>query len=159
MADRNSNHSTGYQVFIMEIAVNPFVLNDLSSAQGMTYRMRPEKYDEMFLDLKARLIARMWELVELHLTKRQKQVLKLSMEGFTQNEIAKRLGINQTSVHKVLRGNIDYKYKKEGKDGKESGCCRRYGGAFKKITKVCDADAEIRNILREIREIQECLEF
>lgn len=148
MPDRNKNRSDQYQPLLMEVCINPAVLNDLSAAQGMTYRMRPEIYDEEFMDLKDKLKERMWELIESGLTERQKQVIKLSMQGLTQNEIAKKLGINQTSVHKVLRGNIDYRNSR-----------RRYGGAFKKMIKLCKADKQIQDILKEMQEIQEGMEF
>ena len=156
MANRNSTRSSSYQDRLLEISTNPMVLSDLSLAQGMTYRIRPEVYDERYLDLREKLKARMWELIEL-LTERQRQVIKLSVEGFTQNEIAKKLGINQTSVHKVLRGNIDYSKKFKNNSEKKSHV--RYGGAFKKLIKLCAADPEIQEILNEMRELQECLEL
>jgi DNA-binding CsgD family transcriptional regulator len=150
MSDRNTTRSSAYQYIINEYSTNPFVINDLSCAQGMIYRMQPSSYNEDFLDLKEQLLNRMWQIIDKGLTKRQKEVLKLSMEGLTQNEIAKILGINQTSVHKVLRGNIDYKTK----DMK-----RRYGGAFKKISKLCQIDPEIQRILHEIQDINDVLEL
>lgn len=145
---RNSNRSDIYQPLLLEISVSPFILSDLSSAQNITYRMNPDAYSEKFLDLREKLIKRMWELIEIGLTTRQKQVLKLWQQGLTQNEIAKILSINQTSVHKVLRGNIDYKNKR-----------KRYGGCLKKIIKLCSSDQEIQQILKEIQEIGECLEL
>ena len=158
MPTRDKNRSDSYQNWIMERCVSPFILNDLSSAQGMTYRIRPDIYDEKYLDLREQLKKRMWELVEIGLTERQKQVVKLSMEGLTQNEIAKKLGINQTSVHKVIRGNIDYSNKKSKNNG-EIVKPKRYGGALKKLTKLCQADLQIQNILKEMVEVQECLEL
>lgn len=154
MANRNGTRSSLYQNLLLEISTNPMVLNDLSLAQGMTYRIRPDVYDERYLDLRDKLKVRMWELIK-ELTERQQQVIRLSVEGFTQNEIAKKLGINQTSVHKVLRGNIDYKSK--NKDNSEKHV--RYGGAFKKLIKLCAADPEIQEILNEMWELQECLEL
>ena len=148
MPDRNATRSGPYQINILELATNPFILNDLSSAQGMTYRIQPTLYNEAMMDLKDKLNKRMWEIIETGLTERQNQVIKLSMQGKTQNEIAKELGINQTSVHKVLKGNIDYK------NGK-----KRYGGAIKKIIKLCQADPVIQEILKEIQETSECLEL
>jgi len=159
MADRNRNRSDSYQIILLEHAVSPFILNDLSAAQGMNYKMRPDKYDEEYLDLREKLKKRMWELIEDGLTTRQKEVVKLSMEGFTQNEIAKQLGINQTSVHKVLRGNIDYSAKIRDQNNNSVSLKKRYGGAFKKITKLCQSDPEIQNILKDMLEVQECLEL
>lgn len=148
MADRTRNRSDAYQNVIMEISVSPFILGDLSSAQGMTYRLQPYEENEALLDLREELKTRFWQIINAGLTERQQQVIKLSIEGFTQNEIAKQLGINQTSVHKVIRGNIDYK------NGK-----KRYGGALKKIDKLCRCDKEIQRILFEIRDLYDCLEL
>ncbi len=148
MADRNKNRSDSYQWHLMEITVSPFILGDLSSAQGMTYRLQPYEENERLLDLRDQLKTRLWQIIDTGLTERQKQVIKLSIDGFTQNEIAKQLGINQTSVHKVIRGNIDYK------NGR-----KRYGGAFKKIFKLCQFDQEIQKILFEIRDLYDCLEL
>jgi DNA-binding CsgD family transcriptional regulator len=56
------------------------------------------------------------------LTTRQKQVFKLFLEGLTQERISDKYDLSQTTIHKTLRGNIDY-----GNNGK------RYGGLFKKL--------------------------
>lgn len=140
--DRDRNRSDSYQIVLLETSVCPFVLSDLSLAQGMVYRMQP--YNEELLDLRDKLRKRMWEIIDEGLTKRQREVIKLYVQDKTQNEIAKQLGINQTSVHKVIRGNIDYK------SGK-----RRYGGAIKKIKKLCQADEEIQEILKQIQELND----
>lgn len=55
------------------------------------------------------------------LTPKQKAVVAESMAGKGQTEVAQTLGLHQTSVHKTLHGNIDYKRNK------------RYGGALHKI--------------------------
>ncbi len=149
MTDRSGNRSDHYQYLLLEISVCPFTISDLSSAQGMNYRLKPFDYSEKLLDLKDQLKKRMWEIIDAGLTERQKEVIKLWAKGKTQNEIAKLLGINQTSVHKVIKGNIDY----------ATSCKKRYGGAFKKIAKLCANDEDIQKILTEIREINECLEL
>jgi RNA polymerase sigma factor (sigma-70 family) len=143
MADRNRNRSDSYQVYLLEVSVSPFVLGDLSCAQGMSYKLQSYDEKEKLLELREQLKKRLWEIINAGLTERQKQVIKLYIdEGLTQNEIAKTLGINQTSVHKVIRGNIDYK------NGK-----KRYGGAFKKIDKLCQTDEEVQRILNEIKDL------
>jgi len=146
--DRDRNRSDFYQSILLETSVCPFVLSDLSLAQGMMYRLQPFGYNEELLNLREKLKVRVWEIIEDGLTKRQKEVIKLYVQNKTQNEIAKQLGINQTSVHKVIKGNIDYK------NGR-----KRYGGAIKKITKLCQSDKEIQDILKEILEISECFEI
>ena len=96
MPDRSRNRSDSYQSALMEIAVSPFILGDLSSAQGMTYRLQPYEENERLLNLRDQLKVRLWQIIDSGLTERQKQVIKLSMEGFTQNEIARKLGIKST---------------------------------------------------------------
>ena len=145
--DREVNRSNGYQALFLETNVCPFVIADLSLAQGLVYKLQPFAYNEELLDLQDELKKRVWEIIEEGLTKRQKEVIKLYIQNKTQNEIAKQLGINQTSVHKVIKGNIDYK------SGK-----RRYGGALKKIKKLCRADKLIQDILLNIQELSEYLE-
>ena len=146
--DRDRNRSDQYQSCLLETSVCPFVLSDLSLAQGMMYRLQPFGYNEELLNLREQLKERVWEIIEDGLTKRQKEVIKLYVQNKTQNEIAKKLGINQTSVHKVIKGNIDYK------NGR-----KRYGGAIKKITKLCQSDKKIQEILKQIQEISECFEI
>jgi len=106
--------------------------------------LEPFDNDEKLLDLRERLKKELMRIIETGLTKRQRQVVKLSLKGKTQNEIANKLGINQTSVHKVIRGNIDYK------NGK-----KRYGGAFKKLKKLCQNDEIIQGILEEIKDLSD----
>jgi len=142
--NRDKNRSDAYQPIIMEICVDPFVLGDLSLAQGMSCRLEPFDSDEKLLDLREKLKKELMRVIETGLTKRQRQVVKLSLKGKTQNEIANKLGINQTSVHKVIRGNIDYK------NGK-----KRYGGAFKKLKKLCQNDEKIQGILEEIKDLSD----
>lgn len=142
--DRERNRSDQYQACLLETNVCPFVLSDLSLAQGMMHRLQPFKCNEKLLNLREKLKERVWEIIEEGLTKRQKEVIKLYLQNKTQNEIAKKLGINQTSVHKIIKGNIDYK------NGK-----RRYGGAIKKITKLCAVDNKIQEILIQIQELSE----
>ena len=137
--DRGKNRSDQYQPIIMEIAVDPVILGDLSLAQGMSYRLEPFDHNEALIDLKEELFHEIVRIIKTGLTKRQGEVVMLTLEGKTQNEIAHLLGINQTSVHKVIRGNIDYK------NGK-----KRYGGAVKKLKKLSQTDEKVQNILRKI---------
>ena len=45
---------------------------------------------------------------KINLTKKQKEVIRMTfIEGKTQNEISSELGKHQTTVHKILQGNID----------------------------------------------------
>ena len=72
----------------------------------------------------------------------QREVIhKTYMEGKTQNEISIELGKHQTTIHKTHKGNIDYKKQK-----------KRYGGALKKIKKLCEKSEPIQDILKRMKE-------
>lgn len=146
--DRYNNRSNSYQSVLLEIPSNPHILSDLSTAQGLIFKIERYEAYEKIMDLKEKLKVKVFEIMEVGLTKRQLEVVTLWLSGRTQNEIAKVLGINQTSVHKVIKGNIDYK------NGK-----KRYGGALKKITKLCMADEDIQELLLELQDLYESIEL
>ena len=81
-------------------------------------------------------------IIEHCLTVKQKEVMKMTyLEGKTQNEISSELGKHQTTIHKILQGNIDYNNQK-----------KRYGGALKKIRKLCSSNEKIKRILAQMKE-------
>jgi len=82
-------------------------------------------------------------IIDTNLTARQAEVVTLRLQGKTQIQIAEQLEIHQTTVHKLLMGNIDYA------NGK-----KRYGGAIKKLTKICFKDEKILGILAEMAELR-----
>ena len=76
------------------------------------------------------------------LTDKQREVMKMTyLEGKTQNEISSELGKHQTTIHKILQGNIDYNNQK-----------KRYGGALKKIRKLCANNEKVQEIVDRMRE-------
>jgi DNA-directed RNA polymerase specialized sigma24 family protein len=84
-------------------------------------------------------------IVNVALTDKQKEVIMLTyVDGKTQNEISNKLGKAQSGIHKAIRGNIDY-----------SNSRKRYGGALKKIQKLCAKSKKIQKILEKIREKNE----
>ncbi len=93
-------------------------------------------------ELKEELLEKMLFIINHKLTERQRQVVIATyFQQKTQMEIAAQLGLCQTTIHKVLKGNIDYKA-----NGK------RYGGVLKKMQKLCSSDKEIQDILIAIQE-------
>ncbi len=136
------NRSDAYQHLILEICTAPDTLVDYSDAKGMAGMMNQAQYNEERLDLKDQLTAAFWHLVDTELTKRQREVLHMTAEGKTQTDIAKKLGVNQSSITKSIHGNCDYK---KGR--------RVYGGATKKLTKLIQKDETIQEIFRKISEI------
>jgi predicted transcriptional regulator len=106
-------------------------------------RLNPFKYDEELLILEEQLKKEFWRVVATLLTSRQRQVIELYSDGYTQMEIAKILNVNQSSITKCLNGNVDYK---KGR--------RVYGGTRRRLAKIIETDDVIKNILAKMREIR-----
>lgn len=76
-------------------------------------------------------------------TARQMSVLRLVFRGFTETEIAEQLDVHQTTIHKILFGNLIY-------HGEYFG--RRHGGILTKIRKICNGSR--RDLLQEWLEFE-----
>lgn len=123
--------------------VDPTIMSSFSFGDMVYEDVDYHKVDEM-IGLTEELFARVKELIETKLTDRQTEVVqKIYFEQKTQMEVADSLGLCQTTIHKILKGNIDYAH---------GGI--RYGGAIKKLRKLCDNDPDIQNILKKIQEIR-----
>jgi len=140
---RKKNKSDSYQHKIVEIAVDPVILNDFPLYNGLGAQLNLAMYSEEFYDLRQQLMDEVMRIIKNNLTKRQAEVVLLRLEGKTQIQIAEELGIHQTTVHKLLMGNIDYANDK-----------KRYGGAIKKLRKICTKDEKILEILCQMEELR-----
>ena len=140
--DRSRTRSAGYQHILLEIAFSNEMMEPFSNESSISNRLCPFAYDESVLELEDKLKVAFWRIVE-QLTPRQKEIIKLSNNGLTQMEIAKKLKVNQSSITKSIHGNVDYK------KGKKS-----YGGAVKKMKQIAEKDEEIKDILRKISELR-----
>lgn len=143
--DRSKNRSDRYQWVLVEAPCSPEMLTEVADSEGIGAQLNPFGYNEEELDLKEQLRASFWRIVNTKLTSRQKQVITLYCDGYTQTEIAKKLNVNQSSITKSINGNCDYK------NGK-----RIYGGAKKKLQKIAEQDEEIQEILEKLRDSQSC---
>lgn len=143
MVDRTKNRSDSYQFIILETAVSPEMLTEISDNNSIGSQLNPFGYNEELLDLKEKLKEEFWRIVRTQLTKRQCEVIELYCQGLTQMQIAKKLNVNQSSVTKSINGNCDYRNNK-----------RVYGGAKKKIFKIAEKNENIQVILKRISEIQ-----
>lgn len=95
-------------------------------------------------ELNEQLIAKLIEVINIKLTERQREVMiKIYFEQRTQMETADMLGVCQTTIHKIIMGNINY-----SNNGK------RYGGAIKKIRRICSEDQAFQDILERIKSIK-----
>jgi DNA-directed RNA polymerase specialized sigma24 family protein len=137
------NKSDSYQYRIIEVPIDPFLLSDFPSEDGLGTQVSISGYPEELAELRQDLIREVRRLIKVSLTKRQAQVMFLRLQGKTQVEIGNKLGIKQPTVHNAINGVIDYK---------NGGA--RYGGAIKKLRKMCDRDERVQAILKRISEIR-----
>lgn len=126
----------------IEISIDPNLLNNFSNEDGIAAYLSSFGATEEFQKLKTELMQEVMSIINSCLTIKQKEVIKMTyLEGKTQNEISLELGKHQTTIHKILQGNIDYSNQK-----------KRYGGALKKIRKLCANSKKIQDILFKMKE-------
>jgi ABC-type methionine transport system ATPase subunit len=126
----------------IEISMDPHLLNNFSNEESLTIFLSSNACSEEFQKLRFELLEEVMYIIEHCLTVKQKEVMKMTyLEGKTQNEISSELGKHQTTIHKILQGNIDYNNQK-----------KRYGGALKKIRKLCSNNEKIKRILAQMKE-------
>lgn len=145
MINKRSNRSDKYQYILLETACSNDMMEAFCNEDSIYNRLSGGFiYDERMLELEDRLKKEFWRVVDTLLTPRQREVIRLYADGYTQMEIAKMLNVNQSSITKSLNGNVDYK------NGKKI-----YGGARKKIKKIIELDDAIKEILQEMAELRE----
>lgn len=126
----------------VEISIDPILLNNFSTEDGIGAYFNSCAVSEEFQQLKHELLSEVMSIIDNCLTEKQREVMHMTyVEGKTQNEISNELGKHQTTIHKILQGNIDYNNQK-----------KRYGGALKKIRKLCANNEKIQDILNRMRE-------
>ena len=142
--EKRKNRSDHYQYILLETVCSNDMMEAFSNDDSISARLNPFQYNEDLLDLEDQLKKEFWRVINTLLTPRQKEVIKLYSDGYTQMEIAKMLNVNQSSITKSLNGNVDYK------NGK-----RVYGGAKKKIKKIIENDERIKEILNKMSDLRE----
>ena len=140
---KRQTRSDHYQWLIVETVCSNEMMEAFSNEDSIYNRLNPFQYNEDLLELEDELKVEFWRIVDTLLTARQRQVIKLCSDGYTQMEIAEMLNVNQSSITKSLNGNVDYK------NGKVT-----YGGTKKKIKKIIENDEKIKDILRRMEEIR-----
>ena len=142
--EKRKNRSDHYQQIFAERSVPNEMLESFSNEDGVFKRLNPFAYSDEIADLEDQLKKEFWRVIETLLTPRQKKVIKLHADGYTQMEIAKLLDVNQSSITKCINGNVDYR------NGRKV-----YGGVKKKIKKIIENDEKIKDILRRISELRD----
>lgn len=142
--EKRQNRSDRYQWVLLETVCSNDMMESFPNEDSICNRLSGGfLYDESILELEDQLKDEFWRIVDNLLTPRQKQVIRLYADGYTQMEIAKMLNVNQSSITKSLNGNVDYK------NGKKV-----YGGAKKKINKIIQNDENIIKILNKINDLR-----
>lgn len=142
--ERRKNRSDKYQWVLLETVCSNDMLESFCNEDSISARLNPFEYNEDLMELEEQLKKEFWRVVDTLLTPRQREVIRLYADGYTQMEIAKMLNVNQSSITKSLNGNVDYK------NGKKI-----YGGARKKIRKIIENDDRIKEILSEMQACRE----
>ena len=138
---KKTNRSNGYQHLFAEQPYSNEMMAEFSEAQGLVENYNPEDREQLFV-LREELRLAFWALAKEHLTARQYQVIELLAQGFTQIEIAKKLGVNQSSITKSVNGNCDYRNNK-----------KVYGGCKKRMRKLASQDVNIQKIIEKMTDI------
>jgi DNA-directed RNA polymerase specialized sigma subunit len=144
MVERRRVRSDSYQFLLLEISCSSEMLSAFSNEEGVYKRLNPFAYNEDIADLEEQLKIEFWRIVNTMLTPRQRDVIRLSADGYTQQEIAKILNVNQSSITKSLNGNSSY-----------TTTVKSYGGSKRKIQKIIVNDEKIKEILRKISELRD----
>jgi len=142
--NKRQNRSDRYQWVLLETVCSNDMMEAFCNEDGIYNRLNPFGYNEDLMELEDQLKIEFWRIVDTLLTPRQREVIRLYADGYTQMEIAKMLDVNQSSITKSLNGNVDYK------NGKKI-----YGGARKKIRKIIENDSRIKEILGQMRDIRD----
>lgn len=143
MIEKRKNRSDSYQYLLLESVCSNEMMEAFCNEDSIYNRLNPWNYNEELIDLEDQLKKEFWRIVNTALTERQRNVVKLYADGYTQMEIAKMLNVNQSSITKSLNGNVDYK------NGR-----RTYGGTRKKIRKIIESDEKIKSILARMNEVR-----
>jgi DNA-binding CsgD family transcriptional regulator len=144
MINKRSNRSDKYQYILLETVYSNDMMEAFCNEDSISARLNPFEYNENLIELEEQLKKEFWRVVDTLLTPRQREVIHLYADGYTQMEIAKMLNVNQSSITKSLNGNVDYK------NGKKV-----YGGARKKIRKIIELDDKIKDILQKMTEVRD----
>jgi RNA polymerase sigma factor (sigma-70 family) len=142
--NKRQNRSDRYQWVLLETVCSNDMLESFCNEDSISARLNPFEYNEDLMNLEEQLKKEFWRVVDTLLTPRQREVIRLYADGYTQMEIAKMLNVNQSSITKSLNGNVDYK------NGKKI-----YGGARKKIRKIIENDGPIKEILQKMAECRD----
>lgn len=144
------NRSDAYQPLLLEISCAHELLDIFTENDSIYKKLNPFHYNDEVAELEDQLKKELWRIIEENLTERQKEIVKMTAAGKTQVEIAKVLGVNQSSIVKSLNGNQSY-VPKDMINGKPL----TYGGVKLKLQKIVKEDMAVNAILAKIAELRD----
>jgi DNA-binding NarL/FixJ family response regulator len=97
--EKRSNRSDKYQYLLLETVCSAEMMEAFCNEDSISARLNPFDYNEHLIDLQEQLKVEFWRVVNSQLTDRQRDVITLYAEGYTQMEIAKMLNVNQSSAY------------------------------------------------------------
>ncbi len=143
------SRSDKYQNILLEICYPHELLDIFTNDDSIAKKLNPFSYNDEIAELEDQLKLELWRIIEENLSPRQKEIVKMYAAGKTQMEIAKKLGVNQSSITKCIHGNVDYKNRDE--KGKPT----NYGGLAQKLKKIADEDERLTAVISKIRELRD----
>ena len=135
------NISDKYQHLFYESTYDDIVWDMISRRHQSETSLTAEQKEELY-SLDDQLQFCMWLLIDTQLSTKQRAILQMLKIGMTQTEMAEELGINQSSIHKALHGNVDY----------QGGVVKRFGGIAKRLEKLIRISPDIHEIMEQIDE-------
>ena len=124
------------QYYFKEIYLSPTELDKLQLSPKHTEQEL--RFIEQLKTLQGKLIARVFELIELNMTEHQKKIVVLMLKNKTYNSMAVLLNINYTAIAHAIKG---IKTKKHGK---------YHGGIERKLRKICMRDEYCLDTLKQL---------
>jgi hypothetical protein len=125
----------------VELSVDPLILNNFPNEQSIASYLSSNSEELRVLRLE--LWTEVLFLIDTYCTEKQKEILRMIfLEQKTQTEVAKETSRVQSTISLGLCG-VPIA---EGK---------RYGGALKKVKRLCAESEKVQEILKKIRETRE----
>jgi len=94
--EKRQNRSDKYQYVLLETVCSNDMMEAFCNEDSIYNRLNPNHYDEDLMNLEDKLKVEFWRVVDTLLTTRQREVIRLYADGYTQMEIAKMLHVNQS---------------------------------------------------------------
>lgn len=144
-----TTRSETYQFKILEICVdfNPASNMNLKEWSNSESLHPPTEHSEEFIELNDESQKLFLSALRSELSAHQQKVIDLKLSGSTQDEIAKTIGVCQSSVTKCFNGNVQYL---KGKQGNE----KQYGGIVRKGMLNILKSQEMKDILKRMRDLE-----